>query len=264
ENLGPVQSATATWKVIWYVDWSQLTEEAGQFLRAQRQASWKCTVTLRKKDECTEQINRATEEVLQTREKVQEAYRAVVGQGINSHTTDVQIIQGQLTDTNKYLTEHITISTFGDHEEEIQKMKKFEEEAGKIKEEGLTIVADWITGMDKVSNMYLLQVAIASLESSLLKYSAKEYYLRAALCHLCVDVLNAQHAIERYQEQCPSFQDARECKFIKMLIEQLEEQNLDSFTEAVKEFDTVSRLDQWFTTMLLRIKKQINDNPDLR
>ena len=39
---------------------------------------------------------------------------------------------------------------------------------------------------------------------------------------------------------------------------------MDGFTEAVKEYDAISRFDQWYTTMLLRIKKQINDNPDLR
>ncbi|XP_031835469.1 alpha-soluble NSF attachment protein [Nomia melanderi] len=116
---------------------------------------------------------------------------------------------------------------------------------------------------DKAIQIYE-QVASSSLESSLLKYSAKEYFFRAALCHLCVDVLNAQHAIERYQEQYPAFQDSRECKLIKTLIEHLEEQHLEGFTEAVKEYDSISRLDQWYTTVLLRIKKQVNDNPDLR
>lgn len=67
------------------------------------------------------------------------------------------------------------------------------------------------------NRMKSLQVASASLESSLLKYSAKEYFFRAALCHLCVDVLNAQHAIERYHEQYPAFQDSREYKLIKVL-----------------------------------------------
>jgi len=59
-------------------------------------------------------------------------------------------------------------------------------------------------------------VASSSLESSLLKYSCKEYFFRAALCHLCVDVLNAQHALERYQELCPAFQDSREYKLLKV------------------------------------------------
>lgn len=63
----------------------------------------------------------------------------------------------------------------------------------------------------------ILQVASSSLESSLLKYSAKEYFFRAALCHLCVDVLNAQHAIERYEQQYPAFQDSREYKLIKVI-----------------------------------------------
>lgn len=44
----------------------------------------------------------------------------------------------------------------------------------------------------------------------------------------------------------------------------MEEQNVDAFTEAVKDYDSISRLDQWYTTILLRIKKQVDDNPDLR
>lgn len=39
------------------------------------------------------------------------------------------------------------------------------------------------------------EVANTCIESSLLKYSAKEYYFRAALCHMCVDNLNAQVSI---------------------------------------------------------------------
>lgn len=108
------------------------------------------------------------------------------------------------------------------------------------------------------------QVADAALRSPLLKNSAKEYFFKASLCHLCVDLLNAQHAMERYVEQCPSFQDAREYKFIKNLSEHVEEQNLEGFTECIADFDSISRLDQWYTTMLLRVKKQIADDSDLR
>jgi len=107
-------------------------------------------------------------------------------------------------------------------------------------------------------------VAGSCLDSSLLKYSAKEYFFRAALCHLSVDLLNAQHALEKYAQQYPAFQDSREFKLIKTLVEHLEEQNIDGFTDTVKDYDSISRLDQWYTTMLLRIKKQHNDNPDLR
>ena len=62
------------------------------------------------------------------------------------------------------------------------------------------------------------QVAASALESSLIKYSAKEYFFRAALCHLCVDVVNAQHAVTRYEEQFPAFCDSREVKLVKVRI----------------------------------------------
>jgi len=107
------------------------------------------------------------------------------------------------------------------------------------------------------------QVAASALESSLLKYSAKEYFFRAALCHLCVDSLNAQHAVQRYEEQFPAFSDSREAKLVKALVKHLEDEDVDAFTEEVKSFDQVSRLDQWYTTILLRIKKQIPDDGEL-
>lgn len=57
----------------------------------------------------------------------------------------------------------------------------------------------------------------------------------------------------------------RPCLSPQKLLEAHEEQNSEAFTEAVKEFDSVSRLDQWLTTMLLRIKKTIQgDAGDLK
>merc|ERR1712142_1451226 len=74
------------------------------------------------------------------------------------------------------------------------------------------------------------QVAAASLENNLLKYAAKEHFFRASLCHLCVDALNAQHAVQRYEEQYPAFADSREAKLIKTLVEHLEAQDVELFT----------------------------------
>lgn len=107
------------------------------------------------------------------------------------------------------------------------------------------------------------EIATNSLESPLLKYSAKDYFFKAALCQLCVDHLNAQHALSRYIQQYPAFQDSREYKLLKTLIENIEEENVDGFTDAVKEYDSISRLDEWHTTLLLRVKRQLNGNPDL-
>ena len=42
-----------------------------------------------------------------------------------------------------------------------------------------------------------IQVAHDALESPLLKYGAKDYYFRAAICHLAVDHVSARNAITR-------------------------------------------------------------------
>ncbi|XP_047627532.1 beta-soluble NSF attachment protein isoform X3 [Phacochoerus africanus] len=89
------------------------------------------------------------------------------------------------------------------------------------------------------------QVGASTMDNPLLKYSAKDYFFKAALCHFIVDELNAKLALEKYEEMFPAFTDSRECKLLK-----------------VKEFDSISRLDQWLTTMLLRIKKSIPGDGD--
>uniref|UniRef100_A0A663F750 Alpha-soluble NSF attachment protein n=1 Tax=Aquila chrysaetos chrysaetos TaxID=223781 RepID=A0A663F750_AQUCH len=109
------------------------------------------------------------------------------------------------------------------------------------------------------------QVGTSAMDSPLLKYSAKEYFFKAALCHFCIDMLNAKLAVQKYEEMFPAFTDSRECKLVKKLLDAHEEQNIDSYTDAVKEYDSISRLDQWLTTMLLRIKKTIQgEEEDLR
>jgi len=106
-------------------------------------------------------------------------------------------------------------------------------------------------------------VSSHALESSLLKYSAKEYYFRASLCHLCVDVLNADHAIKKYGDLFPAFADSRESKFVKALVGHLQEEDMDAWTKEVQTYDSVSRLEQFHTTLLLRIKKGIPDEGEL-
>uniref|UniRef100_A0A8C2ETJ2 N-ethylmaleimide-sensitive factor attachment protein, beta b n=1 Tax=Cyprinus carpio TaxID=7962 RepID=A0A8C2ETJ2_CYPCA len=106
------------------------------------------------------------------------------------------------------------------------------------------------------------KVGTNTMDNPLLKYSAKEYFFKASLCHFIVDELNAKLAVGKYEEMFPAFSDSRECKLLKKLLEAHEEQNAEAFTEAVKEFDSISRLDQWLTTMLLRIKKTIQGDED--
>ena len=39
---------------------------------------------------------------------------------------------------------------------------------------------------------------------------------------------------------------------LKTLCSEIENQDIEAFTEAVKQYDSISRLDAWYTTLLLR------------
>ena len=83
-------------------------------------------------------------------------------------------------------------------------------------------VAEYCATLEKYEKAIKIYetVAAASLENQLLKYAAKDQFFRASLCHLCIDALNAQHAVQRYEEQYPAFGDSREAKLIKVIIKQ--------------------------------------------
>lgn len=82
----------------------------------------------------------------------------------------------------------------------------------------VTQVAKYAAQLEKFERAIEIyeQVASSCIDSSLLKYSAKEYFFRATLCHLAIDVLNATHALNKYDEMYPSFADSREYKFSKV------------------------------------------------
>lgn len=54
-----------------------------------------------------------------------------------------------------------------------------------------------------------------------------------------------------------SFCDSREAKLLDSLIEAIEEEDVDKFTNVTYEYDSISKLDNWKTTLLLRVKKAL-------
>ncbi len=101
------------------------------------------------------------------------------------------------------------------------------------------------------------EVALSSLDSNLLKYSVKGYLLCAGLCVLCSgDGVAIANAIDKYVDLDATFEDTREHKLLVDLAGAMESGDVDQFTAVVQEFDSMSRLDQWKTTLLLRAKKR--------
>ncbi|THH16810.1 hypothetical protein EW146_g3881 [Bondarzewia mesenterica] len=107
------------------------------------------------------------------------------------------------------------------------------------------------------------QVADHSLSSALTKYSVKEYWLRSMLCCLAMkDFVSAKRSMSRYGTLDTTFSTTREAKFASALIESFEAGDQEAFTAAVVEYDQVTKLDNWKTAILLKIKKGIQQDDD--
>jgi alpha-soluble NSF attachment protein len=101
-------------------------------------------------------------------------------------------------------------------------------------------------------------VAKASLQNNLMRWSVKEYLLKAGICHLAAgDLVATKRAIEQYREWDPSFVQQRECLLLNDLVAAVEEGDQDAFSEKLFQYDAMSKLDRWKTSLLLKVKAGI-------
>ncbi|KAG2223750.1 hypothetical protein INT45_003474 [Circinella minor] len=107
-------------------------------------------------------------------------------------------------------------------------------------------------------------VATASMDNQLTKWSLKEYFLKAGLCHLCTgDLVHTRQALDKYCTMDITFENTREYQFLQAILDCVDNGEIEIFTQKVYEFDQMTKLDHWKTTILLRIKKTINEEPSL-
>ncbi|KAJ1441808.1 soluble NSF attachment protein, partial [Ochromonadaceae sp. CCMP2298] len=94
-----------------------------------------------------------------------------------------------------------------------------------------------------------------SLTSRLGAYSAKGYFFQSLLCHLA---LGDNVAVTQKLDSCKnldfSFNGSRECEFIDKLLQACEGMDLEAYSDACMDFDRVSPLDPWKTSLLLKAK----------
>ncbi|XP_027110681.1 alpha-soluble NSF attachment protein [Coffea arabica] len=101
-------------------------------------------------------------------------------------------------------------------------------------------------------------IARQSLNNNLLKYGVKGHLLNAGICQLCKgDVVAINNALERYQELDPTFSGTREYRLLADLAAAIDDEDVAKFTDAVKEYDSMTQLDAWKTTLLLRVKEAL-------
>lgn len=98
------------------------------------------------------------------------------------------------------------------------------------------------------------------LESNLLKYNAKSHFLNCIMCHLANgDSIGASQALARFDGLDYTFGESREGKFARQLVECVESFDPEGFATACFEYDRISKLDPWKTSILVRVKRAIDE-----
>ena len=101
------------------------------------------------------------------------------------------------------------------------------------------------------------------LSSNLLKFNAKGHFLQAIMCHLAHgDDVGAEQAAAKYESLDYTFGDSREGKFGNALIEAVKGYDVEEFSTACFEFDRISKLNPWQTSILVKVKRSIDEGGD--
>ena len=124
------------------------------------------------------------------------------------------------------------------------------------------------------------KVAKASVNNGLMKWSVKDYFLKAGICHLasgvrlanftrpylsCLlthieqDLVATQRALASYIELDQTFQGTREHQLLVDLTGAVEQGDNEQFADRLFQYDQLSKLDRWKTTILLRVKNAIEE-----
>lgn len=150
------------------------------------------------------------------------------------------------------------------------------------------------------------KVAHSSVDNNLMKWSVKEYFLKAGICHLASqvtslfplslshsrfpglspvllyflnsaapgfpsnscgglrlfgvwlqDMVATQRALSTYRDLDPTFPSTREHQLLVDLNEACEQGDQEAFADKLFQYDQLSKLDKWKTTILLRVKEGI-------
>jgi len=78
------------------------------------------------------------------------------------------------------------------------------------------------------------KVAKSSISNNLMRWSVKEYLLKAGICHLCTgDEVGVTAALDRYRELDPSFTQQREHQLLVDLSQAVASKDQEMFADKV-------------------------------
>ncbi|RAL17784.1 alpha-soluble NSF attachment protein SEC17 [Aspergillus homomorphus CBS 101889] len=107
------------------------------------------------------------------------------------------------------------------------------------------------------------RIGRSSINNNLMKWSVKDYFLKAGICHLATnDLVATNRALESYRDIDTTFASTREHQLLVDLVQACEAGDQEAFADKLFQYDQLSKLDKWKTTLLLRIKNNIESQEE--
>jgi len=104
------------------------------------------------------------------------------------------------------------------------------------------------------------KVATSAVGNNLMRWSVKDYFLKSGICLLAIgDQVATTRALEKYRDMDPTFTSTREHQLLVDLSDAVEAGDQEAFSDKLYQFDQMSKLDKWKTTILLRVKSAIEE-----
>merc|ERR1711918_209703 len=100
------------------------------------------------------------------------------------------------------------------------------------------------------------------MEKNITKFHAKSFFQKAVLCGLARGDMIA--AGEDHQNGCnadPQYPGSREGRLCQSLMQAIKDDDFDSFTKALSDYNEITPLDSWHMTLLLKAKRRYFGNP---
>jgi len=115
------------------------------------------------------------------------------------------------------------------------------------------------------------EVAKTSLDNRMQSYAVKDYLFKAALCNLAIysksgdidDIKEVEEAMNKYKDMFPAFEGSREGDLLDNCIEAFKDQDYDAFTNHCRNYDRISKFNDWTASLLLGVKNVLKDGPDI-
>ena len=113
------------------------------------------------------------------------------------------------------------------------------------------------------------QVAKASVDNNLIRFSVKDYLFKAMLCHFAMfaeqseDERNIEPSIAAHEQYCEidvNYEDSREGTLVQTVLDGVQNEDLNTIMKGIRAYDRISKLDHWKSSLLLKVKSLYEDD----